>query len=102
MLGIFVDVSGTQPFTDLGELTVGEQKRIPFYLKNTGNYMVRNITVRSTYPDTIVEGSPPYQLAPGQSSGMKLVWKPGERSLELKRKGEERTGVVHAEGMEVF
>ena len=99
---IAADPEGKMPLHDLGEVLLGEEKEIPFWVVNNGDYRVINLKVETTYPDTDIHGSVPLRLQPKDAVPLTLIWRPGKDTLSLAKKKIKRTGEIKVKALEVI
>lgn len=101
-LQITADPEGKRPLEDLGDAMLGEEKEIPFWVRNSGDMRVIKLQMETTYPEAEIEGNAPAVLFPEEAAPFTLVWRPGKKTLALAKKKEPREGEVIVKALEVI
>lgn len=101
-LVIATDPEGKIPLHDMGEVLLGEERQIPFFIVNTGSFPAIKLTLDTTYPETEIKGSIPSDIPPKKAAPFTLLWKPGKETLALAKSKKSRTGEIRIKAMEVI
>lgn len=100
---IYKNEETTEIFKSLGSIDINTTKEIPIFVKNIGKTRLINVSIATTYPDTIIKGNSIYPiLEPGEIGKYLMVWSPGNKSMEIFKSGKKRDGGIIISAKEVI